>query len=432
MTDPANLTASEAARAIAAGTLSPAELLDAGLARAAKFEPQVQAFAHLDPAQARDALTTLRPGPLHGLPLAVKDMIDTAHMPTQHNSPIYEGHQPAQDAAVVTIARETGALILGKTDTHEFAAGGRLPATTNPHNAAHTPGGSSSGSAAAVAAGFAPLAFGTQTAGSMLRPASFCGIFGMKPTYGTVSREGAKLYAISLDTIGWYGRSVPDLGLMAYALRAIRRPLDFSRSDVKGRRIGLYEMPGSESATADARQALEDAARLLENAGATVTRLVLTPEFDTLAEAQNTIMRGEGRAAFLDLYLARPDALAQDFRDRVEDADDISFADLRAAHDHAALCRPAFERAIANLDGVLAIGAPGEAPRSLRTTGNSFFQRMWSVLQVPALALPGFAGVSGMPIGVQLIGPRYGDADLLELGHAVAHALGRPRVDPVP
>ena len=431
MTDPASLTAAEAAARIAAGRLAPAELLEACLVRAACLEPVVKAFAHLDPGQARAALATLRPGPLHGLPVAVKDMIDTADMPTQHNSPIYQGHRPARDGAVVTIARETGALILGKTDTHEFAAGGRLPATTNPHDAAHTPGGSSSGSAAAVAAGMAPLAFGTQTAGSMLRPASFCGIFGMKPTFGTVSREGAKHYAISLDTIGWYGRSVPDLGLMARALRAIRRPLAYAES-VAGRRVGLYRTPGCESAEPEARAAVDAAAARLADAGAEIVPLVLPGEFDDLAAVQNTIMRGEGRAAFLDDYLAHFDLLAQDFRDRVEDADGISFDDLRAAHDHAARCRPLFEAEIAGLDAVLAIGAPGEAPRALDTTGDSHFQRMWTVLHVPALALPGFTGARGLPVGVQLIGPRHGDAALLELGHAVAQALGRPRVDPVP
>lgn len=432
LADPAQLTAAEASQAIAMGKLDPVDLARACLARAERLEPTVKAFAHLDPKAVLDAARTLGPRrtPLHGLPVAVKDMIDTADMPTQHNSPIYEGHQPAKDAAVVAITRALGGVIIGKTDTHEFAAGGRLPATTNPHDARHTAGGSSSGSAAAVAAGEAMLAYGTQTGGSLLRPASFCGIFGIKPTFGVVSREGAKLYSISLDTIGWYGRSVEDLGLLAEALRAVRRPLQFTGADK--RRFAIYRMPGSERAEPEARAALDRASDLLSDAGHTVSELALPSAFDDLATVQSTIMRGEGRAAFLDDYLTSFDLLAQDFRDRVEDADNISFEALRAALDHAAACRTEFDSIAATFDAIVAIGAPGIAPRDLTTTGDAYFQRMWSALHVPGVALPGFSGPGGMPMGVQLFAPRYGDAGLLEAAHAASHAFGCPRVDPVP
>ena len=428
--DPSTLTATEAAAEMSAGRLKPEALMEAVLARAARTEPTVKAYLHLDPAAAMAAARNAKPGVLHGLPVAVKDMIDTADMPTTHNSPIYQGHWPAKDAAVVAITRASGGVIIGKTDTHEFAAGGKLPQTTNPHDRHCTAGGSSSGSAAAVAAGSAALAFGTQTGGSTLRPASFCGIFGIKPTFGVVSREGAKLYSMSLDTIGWYGRSVADLALIAKALRAVRRPFSFAET-VVGKRFAIYQMPGSERAQPAARSALQKTADLLSDAGARVDDLTLPGEFDDLAATQLTIMKGEGRAAFLDDYLVNHDLLAQDFRDRVEDADGISFDKLRAAQNHAARCRAGFDSRVKDFDAVIAIGAPGEAPRDLNTTGDAYFQRMWSVLHVPTVGIPGFSGANGMPVGIQLIAPRYGDAGLLETAHSVSHALGTPLVRPV-
>lgn len=433
--DPATLTAAEAAEALGEGRLSAEDLARATLARIERFEPIVQAFAFLDAdlvlRRAREIDKSPRRSALAGLTVAVKDMIDTRDMPTQHNSPIYVDHQPGQDAAVVASCRALGALIVGKTDTHEFAAGGRLPISRNPHDPAHTPGGSSSGSGAAVAAGFAMLAFGTQTGGSMLRPASFCGIFGIKPTHGVVSREGARHYSTTLDTIGWYGRSVADLALMAEALRAVRRPLAL-KADVRDLRIGVCRTPWWREAQPEMQAALEDAATTLRAAGAEVRDLDLPEGFDRLPDTQLTIMRGEGRAAFLNEYLANHELLAQDFRDRVEDAHDISFDRLRDALDFAAACRPAFDGAVAGFDAILTVGARGEAPRDLGTTGDPLFQRAWTVLHVPCVALPGFTGPTGMPVGVQLIAARYRDAELIEIAAAAATAFGASRVDPVP
>jgi Asp-tRNA(Asn)/Glu-tRNA(Gln) amidotransferase A subunit family amidase len=217
MTDPARLTATEAARAIAAGRLSAPDLLEACLARAAAREPAVRAFVHLDPAQARRAAAQARPGKLHGLPIGVKDVIDTADQPTQYGSPIWAGWRPRSDAATVAAARAAGAVVMGKTVTTEFAT--RHPgATANPHNPGHTPGGSSSGSAAAVADCMLPLAFGTQTAGSIVRPAAFCGVVGFKPSFGTLHRGGMKVMSESLDTIGVMARSVADCALAMGAM----------------------------------------------------------------------------------------------------------------------------------------------------------------------------------------------------------------------
>lgn len=432
--DPAFLTAHEASRAIAAGTLEPEALASAILARAARIEPAVRSYTCLDPLlalrRARELGKSPRASALHGLPVAVKDVIDTFDMPTQHNSPIWVDHRPAKDAAIVGVCRTLGALVLGKTDTHEFAAGGRLPATRNPHGIAHTAGGSSSGSAAAVAAGLATLAIGTQTGGSMLRPASFCGVFAIKPTFGVVSTEGAKRYSVSLDTIGWYGRSLADLALMAEAVRAVRRPLALNDS-LAGRRFGLCRTPWWAEARPEARAAVEETGRRLEAAGAAVEEFALPEGFERLVEVQLTIMRGEGRAAFLDDYLRSPHLLAEDFRNRVEDADGIGNERLRDALDLAAACRPAFDRAVAGFDALVAPGAVGEAPRSLATTGDPLFQRAWSALHVPCVALPGFTGPTGMPVGVQLVAARYRDAELLEVAAACAAAIGAPAVDPV-
>jgi Asp-tRNA(Asn)/Glu-tRNA(Gln) amidotransferase A subunit family amidase len=432
--DPATLTAAEAAAEMAAGRLSAEDLARATLARIARLDPAVKAFAFTDPdltiRRAREIDKAVRRGRLHGLTLAVKDMIDTADMPTQHNSPLYIGHRPAQDAAVVAAVRAEGAVLVGKADTHEFASGGRLAASRNPHDLAHTPGGSSSGSGAAVAAGMAALALGTQTGGSVLRPASFCGVFGMKATWGSVSQEGVKAYAVSLDTLGWYGRSVADLALVAEAVRATRRPVQ-PRDSLRGARIGLCRTPWWDRADPAMQAATLRAAEMLAAAGAEVDDFTLPEGFERLNDVQNRVMRGEGRATFLADYLSRPHLLHKDFRDRVEDADGIGFDGLRAAQDFCAASRPRFDAAMAGWDAILIPGALGEAPRSLATTGDPMFQRAWSALHVPCVGLPCFVGPSGMPVGVQLIGPRHADAELLEVAAAASAALGAPRVAPV-
>ena len=217
--DLADLTATAARARIQAGQLTPAELMEACLARVAEREPVLRALAYLDPALARASAAAARPGPLHGLPLGVKDVLDTADMPAEYNSPIWRGNRPRADAAAVAWARAAGAAVLGKTVTTEFAT--RFPGpTANPHNPAHTPGGSSSGSAAGVAAGYFPFAYGTQTAGSVIRPAAYCGIVGYKPSYGTIERHGMKLMSFSLDTVGVLARTVADCALLVGAVRA--------------------------------------------------------------------------------------------------------------------------------------------------------------------------------------------------------------------
>ena len=246
MQDPAKLTATEAARLIRDGQLHPVELMEACLARIAEREPAVRAFAWFDGHAAREAAAAARPGPLHGLPIGVKDVLDTADMPSEYGSPIWRGWRPRADAAAVAWARAAGGVVIGKTVTTEFAT--RKPGPTgNPHNPGHTPGGSSSGSAAGVADGFFPLAYGTQTAGSVIRPAAYCGVVGYKPSYGTINRFGMKLMSESLDTVGVMARSVADCALFAGAV-AGRDLGDPDARPERAPRIGICRSPAWDGA----------------------------------------------------------------------------------------------------------------------------------------------------------------------------------------
>ncbi|MBL6077506.1 amidase [Belnapia sp. T18] len=426
--EPWQLTAATAAAKLREGRLTAEALTRSCLERIAEREAVVKAWTFLDPrlaiANAREVDKVHTMGALHGLPVGVKDMIETADMPTTYNSPIYQGLRQGRDAACVGIARGEGAVILGKTDTVEFAAAGRRALTRNPRDAARTPGGSSSGSAAAVADGMVPLAFGTQTGGSTIRPASFCGIYAMKPTHGAVSTEGAKRYAHTLDTIGWYGRAPEDLRLVAEAFRLfdLDQPLGKGLREL---RIGLCGGPNWHLAAPESRAALELAGRRLEEAGAAVEPLALPQAFEGITEAQRVVLLGEGRGAFLQEYVAAPGLLHADFRDRVENFAGISGAQLAGAYNLAADCRKLFDALFPHFDAVLTPAAVGEAPLGRQDTGNPVFNSMWTLLHVPCIAVPCTTGPHGMPVGVQIVGPRFGDAALLDVA-----ALVGPVIDP--
>jgi len=424
--NPSKMTAADAARAMREGILTSEQLVRSCLERIEERDADIRAFSYVDSdyalRQARERDKQPAQSALHGVPVAIKDMIDTADMPTQHNSPIFFGHRPGKDAACVRSLRALGAVILGKTDTHEFAAAGRMPATRNPHDLRSTAGGSSSGSAAAVADRMVPLALGTQTGGSTIRPASFCGIFGLKPTYGEVSFEGAKPFAPSLDTLGWMARSIEDLALLAEAFGVLREPWR-PRESVRGLRIGVCRTPMWDEAEAASRDALERAASLLAQGGAQVAELDLPAAFGRMNEHHDVLMQGEGRAAFRDLYLAEPGRLHDEFKAKVENRLGITPARLAEARDAIAANRPVFDGLAAGFDAVLTPAAPGEAPQSLDTTGLATFSRMWTALHVPCIAVPFARGPRGLPVGVQLVGPRYADRALLEVAQAVAACL---------
>ncbi len=424
-TEPCQFTAAEAAALIRAKRLSCEELVRSCLARIAARDADVRAWLWLDPdhviRRARELDKLAPKGPLHGLPFGVKDIIDTAEYPTTQNSPIYDGLRVGRDAACVAIARGAGALVLGKTDTVEFASGGRKALTRNPYNFAHTPGGSSSGSGAAVGDFQVPLAFGTQTGGSHIRPASFNGIYGIKPTWNLLSREGVRMSSITLDTVGWYGRSVDDLILVGAAYRLAEDTVPIA---VKGLRVGLCRSPAWHAIEPAGATALETAAKRLADAGAIVEELVLPEPFNRLLDAQDTIVRSEGGVSFLPEYVNANALLAPDLKAKVENPTGITREALLAAYALADSCRPVFDAMFGSgLDVVLTPSAPGEAPEGLHTTGNAIFNRMWTLLHVPCVGVPTCRGPNNLPVGVTLVGPRLTDARLLAIARAVAPVI---------
>ena len=422
------LSASEASARMASGALTSEQYTIACLQRIAHQEPITRAWAHVDAElamrQAYACDREPRRSALHGIPVGLKDVIRTCDQPTRHNSPIYANHQPNEDATCVATLRAQGAVILGKTETLEFACGGQFPPTHNPWDASRTPGGSSSGSGAAVADGMVPLALGTQTGGSTIRPASFCGVYGMKPTLGRVALEGVKNYSVHLDTIGFFARSVADLRLLADAYRlTLDRPA--GTVQVQGLRVGLCRTPMWSEAEPDGQKALEDAAAALQLAGARVTQISLSEQFAAINQRQDEIMQDGGRGAFLPEYFAAADLLHDDFKAKVENHLGLDAATLRGALDAVASCRVEFEQALDSVDVVLTLSAPGEAPVGLHTQGMATFNRMWTALQVPCISVPGMTGSNGMPIGVQLVHRRYEDQRLLDIAQVVSEVIDK-------
>lgn len=428
------LTASAAAALIAQGKLTVEEFTRALLGRIAERDATIRAWSAIDPdlavRRAREldkVLIDRGPlGPLHGIAMGVKDIIATADFPTTQNSPLYDGFRPSQDAGSVRIARACGALIMGKTDTVEFAAGGRKALTRNPHDLSRTPGGSSSGSAAAVADFHVPLAFGTQTAGSLIRPASYNGIYALKPTHNAVPWFGAAQAAPTLDTIGWYGRSVADLALVASAFRLPGLAKTPSLT-VRGMKVGYARTHNWGKVEASARDAMDKAAKRLGAAGAEVRELELGSEFAAMNEHQSVVMEGEGMVHFLADYLESRPRLHADFVRKVENARGITPEQLVAALDGAALCRIAFDRLFDHaVDVVLTPAATGEAPKGLASTGDWVMNSMWTLLHVPCIAIPVHVGPAGCPVGIQIVGRRFGDARLLAIAEAIGPIIDRP------
>jgi Asp-tRNA(Asn)/Glu-tRNA(Gln) amidotransferase A subunit family amidase len=412
---PNELTACAALEELAAGRLTAEALMRACLERIARREPAVQAFAHLEPelalAEARRRDAAGARGPLHGLPLGVKDIIDTADLPTAYGSEVYPGNRPAQDAACVALARAAGAVVLGKTVTTEFAFRAAGP-TTNPHDPAHTPGGSSSGSAAAVADRMLPVAFGTQTGGSIIRPASFCGVVGYKPSFGTINRTGVKPLADSFDTVGLFARSVADVALVTAVLAGD----DGARhrvEPVKPARIGLCRTPSWPSAEPATRKILEASADRLGRAGVRVEEVELPAAFADFNELQSIVLRFEAFRTFAYERTVHADRLAASTLEELEAGSRIRRRDYLAARAQIAECQRLIADVFEAADLLLAPSAPGEAPRGLDSTGEATFNRLWTGLLVPCLNLPAGTGPNGLPVGVQTVGARDDDARLL-------------------
>ncbi len=421
------LSARDIAREIAAGRLAAEAVVAACLDRIAAREAVVGAWHYLDPdaalAAARRCDGMPPSGPLHGVPIAVKDLIDTVDMPTGYGSAIYEGHRPAADAACVALARAAGAIVLGKTVTTEFACftAGK---TANPRNPAHTPGGSSSGSAAAVADLMAPLALGTQTAGSVIRPAAFCGVVGYKPSFGVIPRAGVKMLADSLDTIGTMARNVADAAFLAGilggrpALRHVAMPEAMPR-------FGLYRTPMWEEAEPSAAAALDHARAALERAGAWVGEVAVPPEHRGLTAAQDAVMGFEAARGLAHERLQHSAELSPRLAQLLDAGMSVGADAYEAALAETAAARSKLDGFFGPCDAMLTPAAPGEAPQGLGYTGNPVFNRMWTLLGVPCVTLPAIWSDSGLPTGIQLVGRPGRDAQLMAAALFAERALAK-------
>ncbi|HKS87838.1 MAG TPA: amidase [Stellaceae bacterium] len=423
MTDANRLSAAAAIAALGNGELSAEALTRACLDRAEE-RAGVKAWVWLDPehalAQARAADRAGRPGLLAGLPVGIKDIIDTADMPTGHGSPIYDGNRPFADAACVALLRMAGGTILGKTVTTEFA--NRFPgATVNPHNPAHTPGGSSSGSAAAVADFQVPAGLGTQTGGSTIRPAAFCGVVGYKPSFGEFARGGVKLQCHNLDTLGIICRAVEDLPpLRAAILGAPMRPLD---RDAAAPRIAVCRTPAWERADAATQALIEASAKKLASAGAAVNEVSFAPEFANILEHHRRVFNFEAARNYAYEYERHHDQVSQVLRDTVlTPGRELPLAAYVEAIETAEAFRLHLDDIFSEVDVLLTPSAAGEAPEGFGSTGDPSFNSIWTLGWTPCITLPAGTGPHGLPLGVQLVGPRFRDEALIDAAHwAAAH-----------
>jgi Asp-tRNA(Asn)/Glu-tRNA(Gln) amidotransferase A subunit family amidase len=409
-----NLGAAEAARRIERGELTSEKLVAACLERIAEREAAVKAWAFLDPEQALAQARALdrgpRRGPLHGVPFGVKDVIDTADLPTEYNSPIYKGHRPKADAASVAALRAAGAVLLGKTVTTEFA-NNNPSHTRNPHNPAHSPGGSSSGSAAAVADAMVPFALGTQTGGSVIRPAAYCGAAGLKPSFGSINRAGLKFVSESLDTIGIFARHAEDLALALEAASGRTAP-NFAAPMGKPR-VGLCRTPRWADADAATQANLEAAAERLGKAGARVRPFDLMGS-EALFDRHKQIMGFESARALAWEYANHPDKISASLKPRLDDGWKVTRAQYDEMRGIARNCRRGLADAMRDVDFLLTPSAPAEAPAlELGTTGDPVFNRAWTLLGVPCVTLPFGKGPRGLPLGVQLVGAVDADMTLI-------------------
>ncbi|HEY4252019.1 MAG TPA: amidase [Roseomonas sp.] len=348
-------------------------------------------------------------------------MLDTADQPSQYGSPIWAGWRPRSDAGCVAAARGAGAIAIGKTVTTEFATRHPGP-TANPHNTAHTPGGSSSGSAAGVAAGFFPLAFGTQTSGSIIRPAAFCGVAGFKPSYGTLHRAGMKVMSESLDTIGVMARDVADCALAMAALT--RRDYgDPAAKPGRAPRLALTLDPSADAAAPETLALIERAAEACRKAGATVDAIRLPEAVLAGAAAHPTVMNMESAEA-LGWELAHARAqISPTLRERMAEGQAQSAAALVAGQQAFATARAAFPAAIAGYDAVLTASAPGEAPEGLGWTGDAAFNWLWTLLHGPCVTVPAGTGPKGLPLGLQIVGRIGEDRETLAWAEWVRQAV---------
>jgi Asp-tRNA(Asn)/Glu-tRNA(Gln) amidotransferase A subunit family amidase len=401
-------------------------LIEDCLERIARREPEVQAWTWLCPewalAQADEAGRFEGERPLHGVPIGVKDIIDTEGRPTSYGSPIYADHVPTRDASIVAIVRQLGGIVLGKTVTTEFALF-QPGKTTNPNDQRRTPGGSSSGSAAAVADGMVPWAIGTQTAGSVIRPASFCGCVGYKPTFGWLQRSGVRAVADSLDTLGVFARTVEDAAYLVAALSS-RPELRLSK-DHPTPAIAMCRTPQWPAAAPELAVAWEEAKRRLSRAGLSTREVALPTDFEQLTDAQSIILKWEvGRSCAYEVrshraHVSGPTAAL------VEAGLSLPSNEYDRAQVLALNFRRRSDSIFDGADVLIVPSAPGEAPEGLESTGDPIFNKIWTLLHMPCINLPGLTGPHGLPIGLQIVGRIGDDSRMLKVAAVVERALQR-------
>ena len=440
MTTPNRLSAVGAARQIASGDLTSTALVESCLARIAERDGAVKAFVHIDPAyaraQAKAADEAARQGrgvgPLHGVPVAIKDIIDTADMPTQQGCPIFKDQRPEADAACVSALRKASAVILGKTVTTELAT--LTPNVThNPRHLDHTPGGSSSGSAAAVADDMVPLALGTQTGGSVIRPGSFCGIYGFKPTYGLIPRTGVLDQAQSLDTVGVYARCIEDLAVITDVL-AVYDPRDqaslstshaslhsIATAPWKVKPMFAYVKTSAWEEHADAATK-EAFGELIETLGSQVEEINIDETTRDGIAAHRIINDAELAMRFGPLLDRNPDLISPQLAKRIEGSRVITATQYLDALDARARLYVSCQHLFTEYGNILTLAAPGTAPKGLGSTGKPIFNSFWTMMGTPAVTLP-LLEVDGLPLGVQLIGARRDDGRLLRTARLLVEQL---------
>lgn len=420
----------EAAEHIRDGRITSSELVADCLKRIDEVDPAVKAWAHLDRdlvmqqakmADERRALG-MDIGPLHGVPVGIKDIFDTADYPTELGSPIWQGRTPRQDAAAVARLRSAGAIILGKTVTTEYAYF-HPGKTTNPHDSSRTPGGSSSGSAAAVASFMVPGAIGSQTNGSVIRPASFCGIVGFKPTHGLIPRSGALLLSRALDHVGTFGRSVQDVALLAELMagydkedpdtKPVARP-HLARTAVSEPplppRFAFVKSPVWDQADKDTQEGF---AELVETLGEQAAEVDLGPSFGRIVEMQKIIMEVEMAHNLRRDYGEASAKMSQQLRQLIERGRTYKAIDYAGALAGIETANALANEVFGEYDAILTPAAPGAAPKGLESTGNPVFCTIWTYMGTPAVTLPLLQSESGMPVGVQLVGKKGNDSRLL-------------------
>ena len=424
------MSATQIKNAVASGSLSCEAVARDCLERISARDGTLNAFAFVDPdlvlKQAKELDSLGERGALHGVPIGIKDVIITSDMPTGMGSPIFENYLSFEDASCVSQLRTAGALIIGKTVTCEFA--GPAPSSTlNPHNLSRTPGGSSSGSAAAVADFMVPLALGTQTGGSVVRPSSFCGIVGFKPSFGLINTHGVKPAAASLDTVGVMGRCVEDIELTFRVLTGAE-PLAVD-SEERPIRIGLCRTYAWTGADACSREAVEDAARRLASAGFHIEELDLPASSNDLPVTREIINDYERARAMAWEWKTHRRQISPRLSRALENGLKIPLDRYLDALKRVALCRVEASRLFDKVDLLLTPSANGEALSGLEDTGDHRFQSIWTQLRTPSIHLPTCSGPTGMPVGIQLVGRYQEDLKLLAIAQRVLSLLGsRPCV----